>query len=435
MITRDKNKIINIITLGCSKNLVDSEFLSCQLEAHDVSVVHNNENSEADIVIINTCGFINDAKEESVDTILHYVNAKKTESIRKLIVIGCLSQRYKEDLVKEISEVDLFLGTEEHQKLLESLGYSYNPNLIGERTITTPSHYSYLKISEGCNRQCSFCAIPSIRGKYKSKSVEELIRETRFLVSKGVKEIMLIAQDLTYYGMDMNQKKALENIVGSISDINGLDWIRLHYAYPVNFPKGLITLMKERSNICKYLDIPFQHISDTVLRNMRRGNTKESTYSLIDYIKKNVPDITLRTTLLVGHPGEMEKDFAELKQFVTDVRFDRLGVFTYSEEEGTYAAAKYNDIIPEDIKKERAAEIMELQQQISYEKNEQLIGKILKVIIDREEAEFFVGRTEGDSPEVDNEVLVRKGKQLVTGEFYNVKIIEADCFDLIGEIT
>jgi ribosomal protein S12 methylthiotransferase len=437
MLTKKKPAKINVVTLGCSKNLVDSEKLLGQLKANELSVEHDGSDSDARTVVINTCGFIADAKAESVNTILEHVKAKEEGLLDKVFVMGCLSERYKEMLVEEIPEVDGIFGVNSLDEIVKVLGGHYKKELVGERLQTTPQHYAYLKISEGCDRTCSFCAIPLIRGKHKSKPKEALVDEAKQLVSKGVKEIMLIAQDLTYYGVDIYKSQELPDLLRKLSDIERLEWIRLHYAYPTSFPKGVLEVMKERENICNYLDIPFQHVSDNVLRNMRRGVNSSQTYDLIDMFRREVPNLSLRTTLLVGHPGESEQDFAELKEFVQKVKFDRLGVFTYSEEENTYAAEKFEDTIPEEIKEQRAAEIMEIQEQISLDKNEAKVGKTLKTIIDRVEGEFYIGRTEADSPEVDNEVLIKfeSGTEINIGEFYPVKITSADVHDLYGIVA
>ncbi len=434
MKTRNKNKVINIVTLGCSKNTSDSEFLARQLKENHAEIRYDSNEINADVVIINTCGFIHNAKEESIDTILEYVKAKEQGLIDKLIVMGCLSERYKSELEKEIPEVDAYFGVTQWKEIVESLGFSYKHHLPGERIVSTPAHYAYLKISEGCDRQCAFCAIPLIRGEHKSKTVDEIIQEADFLVSQGVKEVMLIAQDLTYYGVDIYRKQALAHLLSKLSDVKGLEWIRLHYAYPAGFPKEVIEVMKKKENICDYLDIPFQHISNLVLKKMKRGNTRKFTYDLIQYLRDTISGITLRTTLLVGHPGETAKEFEELKQFVKDVQFDRLGVFTYSEEEGTFGAKNYSDVLAPEQKQRRADEIMAIQREISAEKNKQLEGTVKKVIIDREESEFYIGRTEADSPEIDNEVLISKQKSLKTGEFYPVKITGSDDFDLYADI-
>ena len=425
---------INIITLGCSKNIVDSENLATQINNQNIEFTFDEFNFDADTVVINTCGFINDAKEESINTILEFVEAKNKGKIDKLYVMGCLSERYKEELAKDIPEVDQFFGVNDIQEIVERLKIDYKKELIGERVISTPKHFAYLKISEGCDRTCAFCAIPLIRGKHVSVPVELLIKQAENLAQKGVKELILIAQDLTYYGVDIYKKQKLPELVEKLSEIKGLKIIRLHYAYPANFPNDILRVIREKENVAKYLDIPFQHISDNVLAKMKRRHDKSLTIKLINKLKNEVPEIAIRTTLLVGHPGETEEDFEELKDFVRTMRFDRLGVFTYSEEENTYGGDNYEDNIPEETKQDRANEIMEIQQQISYEINQEKVGKTFDVIIDKETEEYFVGRTEFDSPEVDNEVLINKDKELTIGEIYPVKIISAEDFDLYGEI-
>ena len=381
-------KTVNIITLGCSKNLVDSESLMKQLESNGFKVLHDS-NKPAEIVVVNTCGFINDAKQESIETILQFEGLRKSKKIEKLFVFGCLSERYKEELEAEIPIVDKYFGVYNLKELVESIGAHYKDELIGERLLTTPKHYAYLKISEGCDRTCSFCAIPLIKGKHKSRPIEELIKEAQILVSKGVKEIILIAQDLSYYGMDIYKKFALAELINKLSGIKGLKWLRLHYTFPAKFPMGVINVMKSKSNICKYLDIPVQHISDKLLKNMRRGITKQQTYDLIDYFRKEIPEMALRTTLLVGHPEETDEDFNELIEFVRYAKFERLGVFTYSEEENTYSAKNFKDDIPFSIKQARMDEIMEVQREISHELNASKIGKTFKVIVDRKEGDYF----------------------------------------------
>ncbi len=434
MLTKKKTSKINVVTLGCSKNLVDSEKLLGQLKANQLSVVHDSSDDDARTVVINTCGFIADAKEESVNTILEHVRAKQEGLIDKVFVMGCLSERYKDMLKTEIPEVDGIYGVNSLEQIVKDLGGNYKNDLIGERVQTTPKHYAYLKISEGCDRTCSFCAIPLIRGKHKSKPKEELLHEASSLAKNGTKEIILIAQDLTYYGVDLYKNQELPNLLLRLSDINELEWIRLHYAYPASFPYEILKVMRSRANICNYLDIPFQHISDPVLRNMRRGITSSQTYDLIQRLRDEVPQLALRTTLLVGHPGETEKEFEELLAFVEKSRFDRLGVFTYSEEEDTFAAGKFKDIISQEEKDRRAAALMEVQEQISLSLNEKRVGQSLKTLIDRKEGEFYVGRTEADSPEVDNEVLVSASVKLETGKFYKVKVTSADAFDLYGTL-
>jgi ribosomal protein S12 methylthiotransferase len=431
--TKVPNKV-NVITLGCSKNLVDSEYLLKQLAANGFNVVHDSNSADSDIIVINTCGFINDAKQESIETILQFEELKKQKKIKKLFVFGCLSERYKEELEKEIPNVDQFYGVYNLKELVESIGANYKSELLGERIITTPKHYAYLKISEGCDRNCSFCAIPLIKGNHISKAIPELVDEAELLVRNGAKEIILIAQDLSYYGYDIYKKPKLAELIDQLSDIKGLKWLRLHYAYPAKFPLDVLEVMKNKSNICHYLDIPVQHISDKMLKLMKRGNTAKQTYDLIDKIKSKIPDIALRTTILVGHPGETDEDFNELLDFVKYAKFDRLGVFTYSEEENTHSAKNYKDSIPFSIKQARMDELMEVQRQISNELNNQKTGKIYKTIIDRHEGDYYIGRTEYDSPEVDNEVLISSEKKLKIGSFYNVRIVKADDFDLYGKI-
>jgi len=420
---------INIVTLGCSKNSVDSEVIAGQLNRMNIQTEHGFNNGN--IVIINTCGFINDAKEESIDTILLYKDLKKRKKIDKLYVMGCLIERYKDDLSKEIKGIDGWYGVNEMAKIIRDLGAEYRTSLIGERTLSTPSHYAYLKISEGCDRSCSFCAIPLIRGKQISRTIESLVEEVEILAKSGVKELILIAQDLTMYGTDLYKKRALADLLDKLATIKGIEWIRLHYAYPANFPMDVIEIMKKHTNICKYIDIPFQHINDTLLNSMQRAHTQESTYKLIETLRTEIPEIAIRTTLIVGYPGETEAQFAELKEFIQKCKFERLGVFTYSEEENT-SAAELEDDVPADVKEQRMGEIMELQQNISLAINESKIGKTYKVIIDREEDGFYYGRTEFDSPEVDNEVIINSEKELKIGEFYPIKIESASFFDLEG---
>ncbi len=427
-------KTVNIITLGCSKNLVDSESLMKQLKTSGFNVLHDS-NKPSEIVVINTCGFINDAKQESIETILQFEGLRKSKKIEKLFVFGCLSERYKEELETEIPVVDKYFGVYNLKELVESIGAHYKDELLGERYLTTPKHYAYLKISEGCDRSCSFCAIPLIKGKHTSRPIEDLVNEAKFLVSQGVKEIILIAQDLSYYGMDIYKKFALAELIDKLSDVKGIKWLRLHYTFPAKFPMNVMDVMKSKSTICKYMDIPVQHISDKLLKNMRRGITKQQTYDLIDFFRKEIPDMALRTTLLVGHPGETDEDFNELIEFVRYAKFERLGVFTYSEEENTYSAKYFKDDIPFSIKQTRMNEIMEVQREISKSLNTNKIGKAFKVIIDRKEGDYFIGRTEFDSPEVDNEVIINAGKKkLKIGNFYNVEITGAEDFDLIGEV-
>lgn len=442
MRTKSLNKPkVNVITLGCSKNMVDSEVLMGQLRANDFAVSHESDYPDKDIVIINTCGFIERAKEESINTILEYAELKKENQIEKLYVTGCLSQRYRDDLQNEIPEVDAWFGTMELPSLLKKLGADYKHELIGERQLITPQHYAYVKISEGCNRTCAFCAIPLMRGKHVSKPIEEIVSEIKNLVRNGVKEVLLIAQELTYYGLDIFKKRKLASLLETISDIEGLEWIRLHYAYPSNFPLEVLDVIRERKNICNYLDIPFQHIADPVLKRMRRQISKAETQKLIETIRKKIPGIALRTTLLVGFPGETENDFEELKEFIAETKFDRVGVFTYSHEEGT-SGFELKDDVKEEVKQQRASAIMEIQQEISSELNQQKIGKTFKVLIDRKEGNYFIGRTEFDSPEVDNEVLIdaraadgEPGEIYARiGDFTHVRITSAESFDLFGEI-
>jgi ribosomal protein S12 methylthiotransferase len=430
--TKPDKHTVNIITLGCSKNVVDSEVLMGQLKAGNIDVVHESD-APSDVVVVNTCGFINDAKEESIDTILRYANAKKDGLVGKVYVMGCLSQRYRKELEAELLEVDGFYGVNDLPRILKDLGVDYRKELVGERLLTTPGYYAYLKISEGCNKKCSFCAIPLIRGKHVSKPIEEIVHEAAHLAAAGVKEIILIAQDLTYYGMDIYRERKLAELLENLVEIPGLEWIRLHYAYPTDFPLEILDVMKKHPKICNYLDIPLQHISDILLRSMNRGITREKTQRLLSDIRAKVPGITLRTTLIVGYPYETEEHFAELKAFIREQRFDRLGVFTYSAEEKT-SAFYLHDIVPEEVKQARMEELMGIQQEISYEKNLEKVGKVLKVLIDRQEGEFYVGRTESDSPEVDNEILVSSPRRLINGEFCDVMVDRADYFDLYGSV-
>lgn len=427
-------KKVNVITLGCSKNLVDSESLMRQLESNGYRVVYDS-NEHSEIVIINTCGFINDAKKESIETILQFEDLRNTNKIEKLFVFGCLSERYKSELEKEIPVVDKYFGVYNLKEITEAIGGKYKEELIGERLLTTPKHYAYLKISEGCDRTCSYCAIPLIKGKHKSRPMEDIITEAEFLISKGVKEIILIAQDLSYYGLDLYKKFKLGELIDRLSDLKGLKWLRLHYAFPAKFPNDVIQVMKSKPNICKYLDIPVQHISNKILKDMRRGITKEQTYDLINFFRAEMPEMALRTTLLVGHPGETDDDFKELIEFVQYAKFERLGVFTYSEEENTYSAKNFTDDIPFSIKQARMDEIMEIQRGVSNKLNNKKIGNVFKVIIDRKEGDDYIGRTEFDSPEVDNEVIVKsENKKLRIGNFYQVRIKTADDFDITGEV-
>lgn len=422
-----KKNTINVVTLGCSKNVYDSEVLMGQLQANNKEVVHEQEGN---VVVINTCGFIANAKEESVNTILEYVQKKEAGEVDKVFVTGCLSERYKPDLQKEIPHVDEYFGTSELPNLLRALGADYKHELVGERLTTTPKNYAYLKIAEGCDRPCSFCAIPIMRGKHRSKPIEELIVEAEKLAIKGVRELILIAQDLTYYGLDLYKKRNLAELLQALVQVEGIDWIRLHYAFPTGFPKDVLQVMRSEPKICNYIDIPLQHISDTILKSMRRGTTQEKTTKLLQEFRQAVPGMTIRTTLIVGYPGETEEDFQTLKQWVGDMRFERLGCFTYSHEENTHA---YNleDDVPEETKQRRANEIMELQSQISWELNQEKVGKTFRCIIDRKEGNHFIGRTEFDSPDVDNEVLVDATLYyLKQGEFMDLKITEASDFDL-----
>ncbi len=426
---------INVITLGCSKNLVDSENLITQLRANDYEVTHERDDASANIVIINTCGFIDLAKQESIDTILEHAALKTAGQIEKLYVTGCLSQRYRDELEVEIPEVDAFFGTLELPSLLARLNADYKHELIGERQITTLPHYAYLKISEGCNRTCAFCAIPLMRGEHVSRPVEELVREARSLARRGVKELILIAQELTYYGLDLYKKRELPRLLHALADVEGIEWIRLHYAYPHRFPLEVLDVMAERPQVCKYLDMPLQHASDNILAAMRRQITRDETRRLLDDIRQRVPDIALRTTFLVGFPGERDADFETLLDFVEEQRFDRVGVFQYSHEEGTRAYALHDDVPPE-LKAERAEQLMEVQREISMEKNEAKVGQTLKVLFDRKEDHYFVGRTEADSPEVDNEVRVEARRSYVrVGDFAQVRITSADAYDLYGTVV
>ena len=426
-----KNKI-NVITLGCSKNVYDSEVLMGQLKASGKDVVHEQEGN---IVVINTCGFINNAKEESVNTILEYMQKKENGDVDKVFVTGCLSERYKPDLQKEIPNVDQYFGTTELPGLLKALGADYRHELIGERLTTTPKNYAYLKIAEGCDRPCSFCAIPLMRGKHKSTPIEDLVIEAEKLAAKGVKELILIAQDLTYYGLDLYKKRNLSELLKALVKIDGIDWIRLHYAFPTGFPMDVLEVMNTEPKVCNYLDIPLQHISDHILKSMRRGTSKAKTTELIKEFRAQVPKMAIRTTLIVGYPGETEEDFQTLKQWVKQMRFERLGCFTYSHEENTHAY-NLNDDVPDEIKQERANEIMEIQAQISWELNQQKIGSTCKVIIDRKEGNYFIGRTESDSPDVDNEVIIDATQvYLKTGEFVDVVINDAADFDLYAEVV
>lgn len=421
--------------MGCSKNLVDSEVLLSQLERGKFEVVHDSNETGFDAVFINTCGFIHDAKQESIDMILDYAEAKKNGKIDKLFVMGCLSERYQKDLETEIPEVDKYFGKFDMKAMVDELKVTYHPEYIYERKITTPTHFAYLKISEGCNRSCSFCAIPMMTGRHKSRTIESLILEARYLAKKGVKEILLIAQELSYYGVDIYGKSRLAELVNLISEIDGIEWIRLHYLYPTKFPFDILPVMRENPKVCKYVDMPLQHIANPVLKNMMRHVTREETEALIKRIKDEVPGVVLRTTMLVGFPGETEADFEELKAFIEEMKFERLGVFPFSNEDGTYAHKHFEDDVPEDEKQWRADEIMAIQQQISAYLNRQKIGKTYKVLIDKKEGGFYVGRTEFDSPEVDGEVLVTSSTELKNGDFVNVKITGSEDYDLFGEMV
>jgi ribosomal protein S12 methylthiotransferase len=429
-----KQDKVNIITLGCSKNLVDSEVFSGQLMANNIDVVHENKKLDHNIVVVNTCGFIDKAKEESINTILDQLELKRRGKLDKVYVTGCLSERYREDLAEEIKEVDAWFGTMELPLMLKQFNADYKTELLGERLLSTPKHYAYMKISEGCNRTCSFCAIPLMRGQHVSKPIDELVREAESLVKKGVKEVMLIAQELTYYGLDIYKKRELPKLLHALADVKGLEWIRLHYAYPSKFPMEILDAMKERENICNYLDMPLQHASDNMLKAMRRNITRSEMNDIIHQIRETVPGICLRTTLIAGFPGETEKDVEDVKEFLQEHRFDRVGIFSYSHEENT-SAHDLVDNIPQEEKEARAQEIMEVQQEISLEKNQEKVGKTFKVIIDKKEAGRYLGRTEFDSVEVDNEVVIQSTKKLPIGEFVNVKITKAYDYDIEGEVV
>jgi ribosomal protein S12 methylthiotransferase len=431
--TLQKDKV-NIITLGCSKNMVDSEVLSGQLRANEIDVVHESARKDHNIVVVNTCGFIDKAKEESVNTILEQVALKKKGRLDKVYVTGCLSHRYRDDLEKEIPEVDAWFGTMELPLLLKQFEADYRSELLGERLLSTPQHYAYLKISEGCNRTCAFCAIPLMRGGHVSRSMEDLVSEAERLVRMGVKEILLIAQELTYYGLDLYKRRALPELLHRLADIKGLEWIRLHYAYPSKFPLEVLDVIRERDNICKYLDMPLQHASDHMLKAMRRQITRAEMTELIHTIRERVPGICLRTTLIAGFPGETAADVEELKEFLVEHRFDRVGIFPYSHEEGT-SAGELTDDIPADVKQQRAQEIMEVQQEISYEKNQEKVGKVFRTLIDKREAGRYLGRTEFDSVEVDNEVIIHSSKPLTVGDFVQVRITKAYDYDIEGELA
>ena len=432
--TLKKNKV-NVVTLGCSKNIFDSEVLMSQLKANNFDVEHESMDDDSEIVIINTCGFIDNAKQESIDTIIRYAEAKAEGLVDKVYVTGCLSERYKDDLEKEIPEVDAFFGTRDLPRLLKTLKADYKHELVGERLLTTPSHYAYFKIAEGCDRPCSFCAIPIMRGKHVSTPIEELLASAKSLAAKGVKELMLIAQDLTYYGLDIYKKRNLAELVDKLSEVEGIEWIRLHYAFPAGFPMDVLDVMSTKSNVCNYLDMPLQHGSTKILQAMRRGITREKTEELVNEIRSKIPNIALRTTLIAGYPGETEEDFEEMYQFVEKMRFDRLGIFTYSHEDNTHAF-NFEDDVPDNVKRERADKIMELQSGISYELNQLKVGQQFKVLFDRAEGEYFIGRTEFDSPEVDNEVLVKKTDGYVRiGDFATIEITSADHYDLYGKLV
>lgn len=427
---------VDIITMGCSKNLVDSEKLMRQLQECGYEVTHDSENPEGEIAVINTCGFIGDAKEESINMILEFCQRKEEGELNKLYVMGCLSERYLEELREEISQVDKFYGKFNWNELLNDLKEEYTASIANERVLTTPSHYAFLKISEGCNRRCAYCAIPIITGKHTSRPMEEILDEVRYLVSKGVKEFQIIAQELTYYGVDLYKKQSIAELVEKISDIEGVEWIRLHYAYPSNFPMDLLRVMRERDNVCKYLDIALQHVSTKILKKMLRRVTKEETYALVEKMRAEVPGICLRTTLMVGFPGETEKEFEELVEFVKWAKFDRMGAFSYSEEDGTYAAENYRDSVSKKKKQERLDRLMDIQQRISTKLNYDKVGSTYKTIIDRVEGDYYIGRTEYDSPDVDTEVLIPVGGgNLEIGAFYNVRINDATEFDLMGEVV
>ncbi|MFN5369991.1 MAG: 30S ribosomal protein S12 methylthiotransferase RimO [Bacteroidia bacterium] len=430
--TLRKNKV-NVVTLGCSKNLYDSEILMGQLQANRFEVEHESQTDDAAIVIINTCGFIDNAKQESIDTILRYVEAKDAGAVEKVYVTGCLSERYKPELEKEIPEVDAWFGTRELPRLLKTLKAEYKHELVGERLLTTPAHYAYFKISEGCDRPCSFCAIPLMRGKHVSIPIETLIEQAKKLAAQGTKELLLIAQDSTYYGLDLYKERRLAELMNRLADVNGIEWIRLHYAFPSGFPEDVLDVIRKRTSICNYLDMPLQHVSDKMLQSMRRGTTKAKTLQLVERIREKVPGIALRTTLITGYPGETEADHEEMLRWVEDTRFDRLGVFTYSHEENTHAFL-LNDDVPDEVKQARAEAVMEVQQGVSAKLNQDKVGNTYKVLIDRKEGDYFIGRTEFDSPEVDNEVLIKaeKSTYLRIGDFAQIKIEKAEEFDLYG---
>lgn len=431
--TLKQNKV-NVITLGCSKNIYDSEVLMGQLRANDFIVSHEDESGDAPVVIINTCGFIDNAKQESINTILEWADAKEKGLVEKVYVTGCLSERYKPELEKEIPNIDEYFGTRDLPRLLKTLNADYKHELIGERLLTTPLHYAYFKVSEGCDRPCSFCAIPLMRGGHVSIPMETLVKQAKDLARQGVKELILIAQDLTYYGLDIYKKRVLSELLKKLCDVEGIEWLRLHYAFPQGFPMDALDVIRDEEKICKYLDMPLQHISDSMLKSMRRGTTKQRTIDLVNAIRDKIPGIAIRTTLITGYPGETEQDFEEMKQWVIDTKFERLGVFAYSHEENTHAY-KLNDDVPQKLKQKRADEIMKIQKKISLEHNRSLVGRTMKVLIDRKEGEYFIGRTEYDSPEVDNEVYIKVAKTyLRTGDFAEVKITNAKEYDLEGEV-
>ena len=430
-----RKNTIDIITLGCSKNLVDSEKLMRQLEANGYRVTHDSENPQGEIAVINTCGFIGDAKEESINMILEFCQAKEAGRLKKLYVMGCLSERYLHDLEVEIPQVDRFYGKFDWNALITDLGKAWHPEFSLERRLTTPKHYAYLKISEGCDRKCAYCAIPIITGKHVSRPIEDVLEEVRLLVAQGVKEFQVIAQELTYYGIDLYKKQMLPELIERMAEIPGVKWIRLHYAYPAHFPEDLFRVMREHDNVCKYMDIALQHVSDNMLERMHRHVTKEETYALVERFRREVPGIALRTTLMVGFPGETEEDFEELKEFVRHARFDRMGAFAYSEEEGTYSARHYKDDVSPEVKQRRLDELMSIQQEISSELSHAKIGKEFRIIIDRKEGDYYVGRTEFDSPEVDPEVLVKEERTLHVGSFHRVRIEDADDFDLYARLV
>ncbi len=431
-----KRNAVDIITLGCSKNLVDSEKLMRQLQANGYEVTHDSPSPEGEIAVINTCGFIGDAKEESINTILEFCQAKEEGRLKKVFVMGCLSERYMKELEEEIPQVDKYYGKFDWAQLLKDLGKAYRPEYSVSRCLTTPSHYAYLKISEGCDRRCAYCAIPIITGRHHSRPMEEILNEVRMLVAEGVTEFQVIAQELTYYGIDLYKRQALPELIEKIAQIPGVEWIRLHYAYPANFPTDLFRVMRENRNVCRYMDIALQHVSDNMLKRMHRNVSKEETYNLIQKFREEVPGIHLRTTFMVGFPGETEQDFEELKRFVLWAKFDRMGAFAYSEEEGTYSANHYVDDIPEDVKQRRLDELMTLQQSVALELNERKVGQKMRIIIDRQEGEYYIGRTEFDSPEVDPEVLINANEvELEIGKFYKVEIVAAEEFDLYAKVV